>query len=174
MNRAINHLSSFFFFLLACLVAAGLPQQTAVVHAATLHVGGTDPSAYSTIQVALDDAVAGDTVLVHAGTYYENVILKSGVSLSGEGADVTKIIGQEVIGALSAVISAQNVTSASINSVWPLLGVSQSVLVRIAGSCASTALRNFTNCLRVTLTKARLIVCSTRPSPAAGARRDSV
>ncbi|MDH4317364.1 MAG: right-handed parallel beta-helix repeat-containing protein [Desulfobulbaceae bacterium] len=48
-------------------------------YAATLKVPGTHP----TITAALEAAAAGDTITVAAGTYQENIILKSGVTLEG-------------------------------------------------------------------------------------------
>jgi parallel beta-helix repeat protein len=52
--------------------------------------GGAD---FTHIQDAIDNASAGDTILVYSGTYYENIILKDGVKVQGEGADVTSIDG---------------------------------------------------------------------------------
>ena len=43
--------------------------------AAIIHVPADQP----TIQTAIDQAVAGDTVLVAPGTYFENITMKSGV-----------------------------------------------------------------------------------------------
>ena len=99
------------FLCLTCLCAMCLLAATSTALADTLHVGGTDPSAYSTIQAALDDALPGDTVLVHAGTYSENIILPGGVTLQGDGADVTIISGMGVAGGPPArVITAENIT----------------------------------------------------------------
>ena len=51
------------------------------VGAATLHV----PKDFKTIQAAVDAAKPGDTVLVDAGTYREQVRLKDGVTLKSAG-----------------------------------------------------------------------------------------
>lgn len=51
--------------------------------AATLQV----PKDFKTVQAALDAAKAGDTVLVEAGTYREQVRLKMGVTLKSAGDD---------------------------------------------------------------------------------------
>ena len=63
------------------------------------------PGDYSTIQAAIDAASYGDTVLVAAGTYYENIILKHGVVVQGAGAGVTTING----GGVGSVVVANTV-----------------------------------------------------------------
>ena len=105
----------FHLLFLAWLAAAGLTATTSTAHAETLHVGGSNPSNYSSVQAALDDAYPGDTVFVHAGMYYENIILTDGVSLEGEGADVTKLIGQETFGAPSIAVRVLNIGNAAIS-----------------------------------------------------------
>ena len=49
--------------------------------------------AYPTIQAGINAAGAGDTVLVAAGTYGENITLKNGVVVQGAGAGVSIIDG---------------------------------------------------------------------------------
>ncbi|HDL64120.1 MAG TPA: 6-bladed beta-propeller, partial [Proteobacteria bacterium] len=49
------------------------------------------PGDYTTIQAAIDAAVVGDTIVVEAGTYYEALDIKSGITLLGSGADSTII-----------------------------------------------------------------------------------
>jgi len=71
--------------------------------AATLNV----PSDYGTIQSAIDAAGVGDTVQVAAGTYIEDITLKSGVIVQGAGAAVTTIRGTGT----KAVVTAINVDS---------------------------------------------------------------
>lgn len=46
---------------------------------------------FTTIQAAIDQSVAGDTIVVAAGDYSEQLILKEGVYLRGAGAIVTRI-----------------------------------------------------------------------------------
>ena len=46
---------------------------------------------YESIQAGIDAAEYGDTVGVAPGTYYENIILKNGINLSGAGAEATII-----------------------------------------------------------------------------------
>jgi len=72
--------------LLACVILAsmfaGLPQ---TAHAATtIYV----PDNYPTIQAAVDAASPGDTIIVRAGTYIENVQLSKSITLKGEGMPV--------------------------------------------------------------------------------------
>ena len=76
-----------------------------VVSAATIFV----PGSYSTIQAGIDAASSGDTVYVEAGTYVENITLKSGVRVMGEGADVTKINGNDT-GRAVTCIDCSNIT----------------------------------------------------------------
>ena len=60
-----------------------------ITHAATINV----PTDYSTIQAAIDAASSGDSVKVSAGTYTENITMKSGVRVIGAGSDVCTIYG---------------------------------------------------------------------------------
>ena len=46
------------------------------------------------IQAAINLAQAGDTVLIHVGTYHETITLKQGVNLKGENRDATILDGQ--------------------------------------------------------------------------------
>jgi hypothetical protein len=68
------------------------------------HTFGTD--AFDNIQDGID-AVAGSTVHVAAGTYYERITLKDGVEVLGAGAGVTTIDG----GGGGSVVTASNVGS---------------------------------------------------------------
>ncbi|MEA1895631.1 MAG: S-layer protein domain-containing protein [Euryarchaeota archaeon] len=52
--------------------------------------GGAD---FTSIQAAIDAATPGDAIYVYAGTYYENINMKDGVVVQGEGANVTTIDG---------------------------------------------------------------------------------
>jgi parallel beta-helix repeat protein len=63
---------------------------------------------FTNIQNAIDAASDGDTVFVHKGTYYENINLKDGIIMQGEGADVTTIDG----GGDTVVVEAGNSTIA--------------------------------------------------------------
>ncbi len=78
------------------------------VQAANLHV----PSAYSTIQLAIDAAVSGDVVRVAAGTYPENLVIDSkAISVIGADAATTIIDGGAAGSASSAIL---NVTSGQV------------------------------------------------------------
>ena len=62
-----------------------------------LHVGSGQ--AYSTIQDAVDNATSGDTIIVHAGTYEENVkISKPSLTLRGEDRDVVTVTAADPTG----------------------------------------------------------------------------
>jgi parallel beta-helix repeat protein len=51
------------------------------------------PQDYQTIQEAINWASAGDTIMVAAGTYHENVVVREAVSIIGEDRNTTIIDG---------------------------------------------------------------------------------
>lgn len=74
-------------FALSCLLLAVAAQ------ARIITVDDDGPADFNNIQAAINDANSGDTVLVSAGTYYENIRMKNGVTVKGAGADTTTIDG---------------------------------------------------------------------------------
>lgn len=72
-----------------------------------LHVGGTGPDNYTTIQDAIDDADNGDTIMVYPGHYNESLVIKKSVQLYGREWKSTVIDG----GARRVIlIGSENVT----------------------------------------------------------------
>ena len=49
------------------------------------------PADFSTIQEAINNATDGDTIFVHNGTYYENIVVSKTVSLVGQNKNATVI-----------------------------------------------------------------------------------
>jgi len=70
------------------LVHSSLPALLVPLLAVPLHAGTLKvPADFSTIQTAVDAAVAGDVVLVSKGVYAENVVVATaGIALRGKGA----------------------------------------------------------------------------------------
>lgn len=76
-----------------------------IINAAVLSV----PSQYKTIQEAINASSSGDIIRVSAGTYKEQIELKAGITLRGEGYEKTVIDGEKkngnvVVGANDTVI----------------------------------------------------------------------
>jgi parallel beta-helix repeat protein len=65
---------------------------------------------YSTIQEAINNAAAGDTVFVKAGTYYEHVFVNKTISLVGEDVSATIIDGNSSGHVINIVSDYVNVT----------------------------------------------------------------
>jgi len=66
---------------------------------------------FCTIQSAIDDAntAAGHTISVAAGTYYEDVVINEGITLSGAGCGLTTISGPIGGGGATIQVGAANV-----------------------------------------------------------------
>lgn len=79
--------------LLLCLFSAFLKDYkiSIVKSNSVIHV----PDDFSEIQEAINNANPGDTIFVHKGTYYENVVITKSISLIGEERESTIIDGSE-------------------------------------------------------------------------------
>ena len=53
---------------------------------------------FTAIQACIDTASAGDTCLVKAGIYYENITMKSGVTIQGAGAGDDPLVSSIIDG----------------------------------------------------------------------------
>ncbi len=69
---------------------------TKTISGVTLHVGGNGAGNYSTIQSAINNANNGDTVYVHKGLYYENIVINKTINLTGEDKNITYIDGSGI------------------------------------------------------------------------------
>jgi len=83
----------------------------------TLTVDDDGPADFSSIQEAINTASRGDTIFVHSGTYYENVVVNKTVSLIGENWNTTVVEGvvphsmwQSVIAVPSDLVAIANFT----------------------------------------------------------------
>lgn len=85
--------------LIALLIIGSLPlifefnDEQATANAAIITVDDDGQAMYTTIQAAIDNATAGDTIKVWAGTYFENVLVNKTVTLIGNGTTNTTIDG---------------------------------------------------------------------------------
>ncbi len=71
---------------------------TAVIQAATIHVPGDSP----TIQGAIDGAAAGDAIIVHPGTYIENLdFLGKPIVVTGTAPRDSAIVARTVVDAMA-------------------------------------------------------------------------
>ncbi len=61
------------------------------------------PGDFRTIQLAIDAAKTGDTIVVASGEYREDIEIKKGIDLQGAGIDATKLIGAIVVEGASDV-----------------------------------------------------------------------
>ena len=73
-------------------VLLGLLVLSSPALAAVITVDDDGPADYSTIQDAVDNALAGDTISVAAGTYAEEVTVPLSVTITGAGIGSTLVV----------------------------------------------------------------------------------
>ena len=67
----------------------------AAASATTWSVDGSGDANFTGIQDAINAASDGDTIIVHSGVYYENVVVDKSVTLKGIGHPVVDAGGRE-------------------------------------------------------------------------------
>jgi|GEM_PF-1294614 len=104
-----------------------------------LRADGTAELPFTTIQDGLDAATSGDQVEVAAGDYSENIVMKTGVTVIGDGADTTTITGRpDKYGVvLFDTVDTAGLSGFTIETTDP--GHSRSRAVVFAGNTADTA-----------------------------------
>ncbi|RJS72026.1 hypothetical protein CW714_05050, partial [Methanophagales archaeon] len=90
MNKDIKYLV-FGICVAFVLLGAFAGVSVALASATTIYV----PDNYAKIQWAVDNASAGDTIIVKSGTYYENVVLNKSLTLQGEDFPTIDAQGKE-------------------------------------------------------------------------------
>jgi len=96
LNLAVNYLTDILHTL---YLDAAQPR--------TWTVNDDGPADFHTIQEAINAATDGDTIYVHNGTYYENVVVNKTVWLVGEAKSTTIIDGNETRATI--LVTANNV-----------------------------------------------------------------
>jgi len=80
--------------LISCLLIHTL-LITTISTARTWYIKSDGAGDAPTIQTGIDNATAGDTVLVAEGTYFEQIVMKGGISLISESGPTHTIINME-------------------------------------------------------------------------------
>lgn len=80
------------------------------VKASILYVGGVGPSNYTTIQLAIDNAMSGDTIYVYSGTYNGNLIVNKQLTLIGENKTNTVIDAHDTGHVIDITANGVNIT----------------------------------------------------------------
>jgi hypothetical protein len=79
-GKSKNHMETRTRFVITGLAALAIIVSVIPAFSAIIHVPADQPS----IQAGVDAAASGDTVLVAAGTYFEIIEMKGGISLLSE------------------------------------------------------------------------------------------
>jgi parallel beta-helix repeat protein len=102
IKRNIVLLTTIIFFISTLIPIASGSNKISIVEKSsiniqnkgeTLYVGGSGPGNYSSIQDAINDAQAGDTIFVYSGTYFEHILIDKSIALIGGDKETTIIDG---------------------------------------------------------------------------------
>jgi len=84
------------------------------------------PDDFFSIQAAINNATPGDTVFVHQGIYYENIVVNKSISLIGENKNSTIIDGNDlgsVIIVTENMVKISGFTLRNTGAEWPNSGI---------------------------------------------------
>ncbi|MBN1538679.1 MAG: right-handed parallel beta-helix repeat-containing protein [Candidatus Thermoplasmatota archaeon] len=90
---------------------------TSEAEARTLEVG--TGYTYSKIQNAVDNATTGDEILIHQGTYYENILVNTRVTIRGESWEKVKIVSERT----AITVHASSVVVKDVTAIGNMWGI---------------------------------------------------
>jgi|GEM_PF-547337 len=76
----------------------------------TLYVGGSGPNNYTSIQTAINEAQAQDTIYIYDGTYEEDLLIPKSITLEGESTQDVIITTPDLQNTVSVYIQSEYVT----------------------------------------------------------------
>jgi len=80
------------FFILTATLFTGCIEEE-ILDENTLYVDSKGTKDYTSIQQAIDDAMANQTIFVYEGTYHEHIIINKSIDLKGQNKEKTIIDG---------------------------------------------------------------------------------
>jgi parallel beta-helix repeat protein len=89
------------------------------VEGGPIHVGGSGPGNYTTIQEAIDVSDDGDTILIHSGTYVEQLRVAKSITLTGENKETTVIDGDGIGDVINVTADWVNITGLTVANSGP-------------------------------------------------------
>lgn len=87
-----------------------------------IYVSNQFPADFSSIQNAINNASAGDTIFVYNGTYTEDIFLNKSVSLVGENRDLTVINNVNQLFVVSITANDASLCNFTVSNIAPSLG----------------------------------------------------
>ena len=123
MNKDIKKYLVFGICMAFVLFSAFVGTGVALASATTIYV----PDNYAKIQWAVDNASAGDTIIVRDGTYYENVVVNKALTIRSENGSANCIVdgarSGNVITLNADGITIEGFTVRDSGSDWPNAGI---------------------------------------------------
>ena len=98
------------------------PVEICRVSGEKIRVDYIDGKNYTSIQAAINNASDGDTIYVHSGIYYENVIIDKSIMLAGENKNTTIIDGGGSSSVVKIVVDHVNISGFTIQNSGSELG----------------------------------------------------
>ena len=109
-------ISVLFAYPLSSCIAMPVKSELRANSTLSIIVNASGEGDHTHIQLAIDRAGEGDTILVEPGTYFEQVIIDKSVNLIGAGCENTLIDGEGEINVITITADRVNVTGFSITN----------------------------------------------------------
>ncbi len=95
-----------------------------------LYVGRSGQAEFLTVNDAINKSQNGDSIIVYAGIYYENILINKSINLIGENKETTKIISKNGTNTITIKSDYINITDFTIKG-----GINSGIFIESSSSC---------------------------------------